>query len=228
MRAGHALQTFKWLVVKDLVCEFRLCRAWPGMLLLGLVLVLLLAMQVDLQAEDKLKVISGLLWLDVFFAGTLVLDRSFTGEREDGCWEALLLYPVPPAVVYFAKVTVSVLALTILECVLVPAIVVFANVPILQRPWPLILVALLANLGYSSVGVLVSTLTARLSQTSSLLALLLLPFLTPVLLSAAEATRLLVAPTWDNQWLRWLQLLASFALLFTTLGMFVFDYAIED
>lgn len=228
MQASHALQAFKWLVVKDLVCEFRLCRAWPGMLLLGLVLVLLLAMQVDLPAEDRLKVVSGLLWLDVFFAGTLVLDRSFTGEREEGCWGTLLLYPVPRTVLFFAKVAVNFLSLFLLECVLTLAVVVFSNVDILQRPGPLLVIALLANLGYSSIGVLVSALTARLSQTSSLLALLLLPLVTPVILSAAEATRLLVALDGDNQWQRWAQLLACFAILFTSLGMLMFDCAIEE
>ena len=228
MQAGHTLRAFKWLVVKDFVSEFRLCRAWPGMLLLGLVLVILLEMQVNLGAHEKQQVVSGLLWLDIFFAGTLMLDRLFGGEREEGCWKSLLLYPVSPTVIFFAKVTVSVIALVLLESVLVPAFMVFSNVPFLNRPAHLVTVALLANLGYSSVGVVVSALTAQLSQRASLLPLLLLPLLTPVILSAAEATRLLVAGDLGEQWWRWVELLGIFAALFTALGVLVFEFVIED
>jgi len=228
MQAGHALKSFWWLVVKDLVSEFRLCRSWPGMLLLGLVLVLLLEMQVDLDMLAKQQVVSGLLWLDVFFAGTLMVERSLAGEREEGCWRSLLLYPVSPTAVFFAKATVTVLALVLLECVLVPAFIVFSNVPLLRRPLCFVTVALLANLGYASVGVVISALTAQLSYRSSLLPLLLLPLMTPVIMSAGAATRFLVAADLDGQWWRWVQLLGCFAVVFTTLGALVFEFVIED
>src|ERR1035438_6366404 len=130
MQTGHALRAYRCLVVKDLVSEFRLGRSWSGMLLLGFVLVLLLEMQIDLGTYEKQQVVSGLLWLDVFFAGTLMVERSLAGEREEGCWRSLLLYPVSPTPVFFAKVTVTALALLLLECVLVPAFIVFSNIPL--------------------------------------------------------------------------------------------------
>lgn len=228
MQPGHALKAFWRLVVKDLVCEFRLCRSWPGMLLLGLVLVLLLEMQVDLGTHEKQQVVSGLLWLDVFFAGTLMVDRLFSGEREEGCWRSLLLYPVSPTAVFFAKATVTILALVLLECVLVPAFIVFSNIPLLRRPLCFLTVALLANLGYASVSVVISALTAQLSHRSSLLPLLLLPLMTPVIMAAAAATRFLVAADLDEQWWRWVQLLGCFAVVFTTLGALVFEFVVED
>jgi heme exporter protein B len=228
MPVSHALKAFRCLVAKDLVSEFRLARSWPGMLLLGLVLVLLLEMQVDLGPQEKQQVVSGLLWLDVFFAGTLIVDRSLAGEREEGCWRSLLLYPISPTAVFFAKTAVIVLALVLLECVLVPAFVVFSNVPLLRRPWGFMMVALLTNLGYASVGVVVSAATAQLSHRGSLLPLLLLPLLAPVLLSAAAATRFLVATHLEDQWWRWVQLLGCFTVLFTALGALIFEFVIEE
>jgi len=228
MQFGHVLKSFRCLVVKDLVCEFRLCRSWPGMILLGLVLVLLLEMQVDLGTREKQQVVSGLLWLDVFFAGTLMVERLLAGEREEGCWTSLSLYPVSPAVVFFAKVTATFLALVLLECVLVPAFVVFSNIPLVQHPFCFVAVALLANLGYASVGIVVSALTAHLSQRKSLLPLLLLPLVTPLILSAGAATRGLVDADLNEQWWCWVQLLACFAVAFTTLGALIFEFVIED
>jgi heme exporter protein B len=228
MPTSHAIRAFLWLVAKDLVTEFRVRRAWPAMLLLGLVLVLLVEIQTDLPTWEKHQVVSGLLWLNVVFAGTLALDRSFASEREEGCWRVLLLYPLPPSVLFLAKMAVSFLALVLLECILIPAFVVFSNTPLLARPLPLLLIACLGNLGIASVGALVSGLTTAFSQRGSLLALLLLPLMTPVILGAAEATRLLVMGDLGERWDCWIQLLAAFAVLFTILGILVFPFALED
>jgi ABC-type transport system involved in cytochrome c biogenesis permease component len=60
------------------------------------------------------------------------------------------------------------------------------------------------------------------------LALLLLPLATPVMLASAEATRLLVLDDVGEQWWRWVQMLAAFVVLFMTMGLLVFEFAIED
>lgn len=227
MRTAQAVRAWQALVLKDLVCELRLGRAGPGMILLGLTLVFLLQTQVDVPGEARRDVAAGLLWLDVFFAGTLVLERSFAGEREEGCWRALLSYPLPPTAVYLAKVAVSVLALAVLEAVLVPALAVFAQVPLLHRPLPLLLVAMLANVGLASVGALVSALTASTAGTRTLLPILLLPLVVPVILAAAGATRALAGDEPAAAW-PWVRVLALFAAAFTSLGVLLFGYLVED
>lgn len=228
MPAGYSLRAFWFMLAKDLVGEFRARRAWPAMLFLGLLLVFLVEMQIDLPREQKQRVICGLLWLDIFFAGTLALERSFASEREEGCWRNLLLYPISPTVILFAKMTVNFVALTLLQAVLLPAFVVISDVPLLARPLPLGLVVLLGNLGFVSVGVVVSALTTQSSQRGGLLALVLLPLLTPILVGAAEATRLAVIGDFGEQWRNWVQLLAAFAIVFMTVGTLVFHLAIED
>jgi len=85
-----------WIIHKDLVSECRARRTWPAMLLLGVVVVLVFAVQMDLPLQERQRVGGGLLWLAIFFAGTLAFDRSFASEREDGCWEGLLSYPLSP------------------------------------------------------------------------------------------------------------------------------------
>jgi ABC-type transport system involved in cytochrome c biogenesis ATPase subunit len=85
--------------------------------------------------------LGGLLWLAVFFAGLTAVDRSFAAEREEGCWEGLKLLPIPPSVVYLAKLAVNFTALTLLECLLIPLFFVLSDVPLLPHlgrccPWP--------------------------------------------------------------------------------------------
>lgn len=217
-----------WLMHKDLVCEYRARRAWPAMLLFGVVVALAFGLQMDLPADQKPRVAGGLLWLAIFFAGMFLVDRSFAAEHEDGCWEGLLLYPVSPAAVYLAKLAVNVVGLAVLEGLLIPLFAVLSDVPLLVHPGAMALVALLGNLGLASVGTLTSALVAGIRRHGSLAALVTLPMVIPVVLAAAEASRLLVEGGLGAAWWRWVQLLGGFALIFTVVGTVLFEFVIEE
>lgn len=225
---ADSTKQFWWLVHKDLRCEWRAPRVAPTMLLLGAALALVITIQVDLPRADRSAVLGGLFWIAAIFAGSVALDRSIATEREHGCWQALRCYPLPPAAIFLAKCTTNFLALLCLDALLVPAFVAFADVPLLNHPLPLAVVLLLGNLGCAAAGTLISALTSGAPQRGGLLALLLLPLLSPVLLGAAQATRLLTAETLAAEWARWAQLLGAFALLFVALGALLFEFVCED
>src|SRR5208283_1701316 len=115
------------------ISECRSLRVWPAMLLLGVVVALMFAMQADLPPDRLRQIVGGLLWLAIFFAGTLALDRSLAAEREDGCWEGLLLYPLSATTIYLAKLAVNVIAMAALQCVLIPLFALLSDVPLLAR-----------------------------------------------------------------------------------------------
>ena len=217
-----------WMISKDLLSECRSLRVWPAMLLLGVVVALMFAMQTDLPPDGLRRIVGGLLWLTIFFAGTLALDRSFAAEREDGCWEGLLCYPVSPTCIYLAKLIVNVVALAALECVLIPLFAILTDVPLLAHPGPVIAVAVLENLGLAAVGTLLSAVANTGRQSSYLLPLLVLPTVIPLVLGAAEATRLAVEHDFGPAWWRWVQLLGAFAIVFTTAGIVLFEFTVEE
>jgi len=217
-----------WMIHKDLISECRARLVWPAMLLLGVVVAVVFSVQMDLLPQQRPRMIGGLLWLAIFFAGMLAIDRSFAAEREQGCWEALRLYPVPPTAVYLAKLAVNVIAVAALQCILIPLFVVLSDVPLLAYPWAMLLVAFLGNLGIAAVGTLLSALTGGIRPNGNLLVLLVLPMVIPVVLAAAEATRLIALGDFGPAWWRWIQLLGAFAVVFVTAGTILFDFAIEE
>jgi heme exporter protein CcmB len=217
-----------WLVLKDLTREVRSMQGWPKTLLIGMVMVLLLATQIDLPAEQQTQLMAGLLWVTIFFSGALALDRTFSGEHDDGCWEALLVYPVAPSALFFAKLVVNLALLTILELTLIPLFVVLTDVPLLARPGFLAIIVGLANVGFAAVGTIIGALTAGLRSRGGLLVVLLLPLTAPVLLSSAEATRIAWTSENDSLSMWWVQLLAVFAVMFTALGATVFGSIMEE
>jgi heme exporter protein B len=217
-----------WLIHKDLTRELRTYRFLPGAFLLGIVLVVLLASQIDLPVEFKEGIAGGLLWSAILFAGTLVLEPSFTYERENGCWETLLLYPATPSVLFLAKMTVNFWSISVLELLLIPLFVALTDVPLLSRPGAMVFIAGLNNLGFAAVGTLVGAATAQLRNRSGLVAALLIPLLIPVVLASASATRLMLTDELDHLWWRWIQLLGLFGIVFAIGGAVLFEYVIED
>ncbi len=217
-----------WIIRKDLVSEWRSRRAWPAMILLGIVVAVVFSVQMDLPSEYKRQMAASLVWVAIFLAAALSLDRSFALERENGCWQALLLYPVSPAAVYLSKLVTNIVWLAALQCVLIPLFVVLADVPLLSRPWALALTALLGNIGIASAGTLLSALATRVHTGTNLTVLLALPIAIPVVLAAAEATRLLAENQIDRSWWDWNVLLASFAAIFVMAGTVLMDFVAEE
>lgn len=219
---------FCWLIHKDLLSEWRAPQVWPTMLLFGIVVALVFNLQMDLPAEYLSRIQGGLLWLAIFFSGMLAVDRSFASEREEGCWQAMLLYPLPPSLVFLAKFAVNFVALSAVQLVLVPLFVVFSGAPLLAHPAALLIVAVLGNLGLAAVGTVMSALTAGVRRNTGLIVLLVLPLSLPVVLGASEATRLIIEGRLDGAWWSWVQLLAAFAVVFVVAASLLFDEVLEE
>jgi heme exporter protein B len=228
MAFPHMTARLWWILWKDLVSECRSRRAWPAMLLLGIVVAFTFAGQMDLPPDEQKRVAGGLVWLAIFLAGMLALERSFASERENGCWQGLRLCPVSSHAIYLAKLAVNVVALAALEGVLIPLFVVLSGVPLLAHPAAMLLVAALGNVALAAAGTLLGALAAGSRNTAHLLPLLLLPMAVPAVLAAAEATRLAMDGQFGTPWWQWTELLAAFAVLFTTIGIMLFDFVIEE
>ncbi len=217
-----------WMVYKDLVSEYRARQVWPAMLMLGALVTFLFSAQLDVVVEGKYRMLGIQAWLAIYFAGVFALHRTFAVEHTDGCWDAMRLYPVSPTWIYTAKLAVNFLALAALQVVVLLLFVILINAPLLDHPWQMALVAVLGNMGIASVGTLLGGLWACTRRGASVLAFLTLPLVTPVILAASEATRLLAENEIGLEWWRWVSFLGVFAVVFVTAGILLFEFLIED
>ena len=106
--------------------------------------------------------------------------------------------------------------------------VILTDVSWFQHPWAIALVVVLGSVGIAAVATLISSLTHGLRQRGVILSLLGLPLLLPLVLSAAEATRLIAENDLGVAWWRWVQLLGAFAAVFTTTGVVLFGFLAEQ
>jgi heme exporter protein B len=217
-----------WIIHKDLTSEIKTGQVWPPLCLYSLLVAVVFSYQMDISPDQRSQIAGSLLWLTTFFAGMLTMERTFVAEREDGCWHALLLYPLSPATIYFAKLAVNIVTLAVMQFILIALLVMISDLPLVNHPWMLLCVAALGNLGIAAVGTLFSALSLNMRRNNSLLSLLVLPVVIPVLIAATQATQQLCESSLSEPLWRWMQLLIVFDVVFVAAGAVLIDFIVEE
>jgi len=212
---------------KDLLVERRSKETLNALLFFALALLFVFQFALDADRERLGAVLPGLLWLAFILSGMLGLGRVFLGERENDCWEGLLLAPGDKSAIYLGKLAGSLVLMFVVEAIVLALFALFFNVdlgPVLPR---LALVIALGTLGFAAMGTLFAALTAQARARELLFPVLLLPVLVPVLLGTVKATEavLLHEPLADVA--HWLKLLAAADVIYLVAGLLTFDFILE-
>ncbi len=173
-------------------------------------------------------VMSGVVWLATLFAAVLSLGRSWAREREGQALAGLLSSPISPSALYAGKVLGLLLFLFLIELLVFPTAALFFSIDLLSVGPELAMIALFATPGIAAAGTLFGSMTVRTSARDLALSIVLLPLLSPVLLTAVAATRALVMDSAGVELGAYLRLLLMFDLTFLAGGLALFGTLIED
>ena len=168
----------------------------------------------------------GVLWVAFTFAGVLGLNRSFALEKDKGCLEGLMLCPVDRDVIYLGKMLGSLTFMLVVEAIILPIFSIFFNLPIFMPK--LILVAVLATVGFVSVGTLFSALAVNTKAREVMLPILFFPIVIPVIIAAVKASGLVLAGEPWGSLSPWLQVIVAFDVIFLVVSSLVFEFIIEE
>ena len=216
-----------WAVIaKDLSAELRSRELLSAMTVFALLVILIFNFALELDAETRSSVTSGVLWATFAFAGTLGLNRSMSMEKDRGCLDGLLLSPVDRSAIYFGKTLGNFVFMLIVEVIVLPIYSVLYNVNLFNPG--LILVMLLGSLGYVVVGTLLSTMTVQTRTRDMLLPILLFPVVIPLFMAAVKASSGFLEGLDFQEIKIWINLLVGFDVIFTAVGFMLFEYVIEE
>jgi heme exporter protein B len=212
---------------KDLLVERRSKETLNALLFFALALLFVFQFALDADRERLAAVLPGLLWLAFILSGMLGLGRVFLGERENDCWEGLLLAPGDKSAIYLGKLAGSLALMFVVEAIVLALFALFFNVDLGPVLPPLALVIALGTLGFAAMGTLFAALTAQARARELLFPVLLLPVLVPVLLGTVKATEavLLREPLGDVA--HWLKLLLAADVIYVVGGLLTFDFILE-
>jgi len=214
------------VAAKDLRLERRSKIGIAQVLPFAVLVLLLFAFALDPDRGVLRQATPGLFWVTVLFSAVLTLQRSFGVEAEDGILDALRLSGMAPAGIYLGKVAALVVQLLALEAVLAFGVAILYDTKFIGIPL-LVAVSITATLGIAGAGAVYGALAARLRSRDTLLPLLLLPLLAPVLISATRGFEVSLEREAVSGW-PWAALLGIFALVYLTLGSFLFRPLLED
>ena len=91
------------IVWKDVLVERRSKETVNAVLFFSVLLLFVFEFTLGADRERLVAVVPGLLWLGILLAALLGLGRSFVLERDNDCWEALLLTPGDKGAVYIGN-----------------------------------------------------------------------------------------------------------------------------
>ena len=212
---------------KDLRIEMRTRDAIGAALVFSLLVMVIFNFALDTNTPEMRRLAAGFFWVAFAFSGTLALNRSFALEKESGAGRALIFAPVDAAGVYLGKFLANAVFLLITQIIVLPAFIIFFDASVVpERWWALVVSFLLGSAGFSAVGTLFSAVASNTRMRELMLPLLFLPVTIPALIAAVETTSFALGAT-DSAGF-WFRLLVVYDVVFITVSLMIFEYALEE
>ncbi|HEY41416.1 MAG TPA: ABC transporter permease [Dehalococcoidia bacterium] len=210
---------------KDILLEIRTKESVTAILVFALLVLVIFNFAFEPETATMNLVAPGILWVAFTFAGVLGLNRVFAIERENSRLAGLLLCPIDPMLIYWGKLLGSFTFMFAIEIIVTPIFLVLLNLPLfLPR---LLLIIVLATLGFTSVGTLFSALANNIRARDIMLPILFLPIVVPVIIAAVEATALVLQSSPWGDMMTWLQIMIAFDIIYLVVATLVFQYVVE-
>ena len=217
-----------WMVAwKDVLSERRSKESLNALVFFSILLLFVFQFALGPERARVETALPGLLWLGFILAGLLAFGRTFLVERENDCWEGLVLSPGDKSAIYLGKLAGNVLLMAVVEAVLLVLFTVFFGLDFTGVLPALSLVLALGTLGLAAVGTLFGAITAQLRARELLFPVLLLPAVVPILLGSVSATQIVILGQPLAEAGAWLKLLAAADLVYLVVGVLTFEFVLE-
>lgn len=217
-----------WAIVwKDIVSELRTKDIVISVLVFAFLVLVVFNFAFEPTSGLVEAVAPGILWVTFSFAGVLNLSRSVGAEKDRGSLDGLMLTPVDRGVIYFGKAVASLLFLLLVEIIVLPIFFILFNLPFQGFP-VLVLIAALGAIGFVTVGTLFSTVAVNTRAREIMLPVLFFPVVSPVIISAVEATSVALKGESLAGLATWLPIMVSFDVIFLVISSLTFEYVLEE
>ncbi|TFH73327.1 heme exporter protein CcmB [Gammaproteobacteria bacterium LSUCC0112] len=179
-------QAFCATLKRDLVIAFKRKNDLLNPIMFFLIVVSLFPLGISPDPVELSKVSAGVVWVSALLASMLSLDNLYRADYEDGSLEQLLLSPQPLYFLVLAKNIAHWLISGLPVVVLSPLLAYMLYLPS-EAYWTLVLTLMIGTPVLSLFGSIGVALTVGLGSRGLILAVIVLPLSTPVLIIGAKA-----------------------------------------
>jgi len=163
------------IAAKDLRVEWRTRTAILGAVVFAALVLVVFNFARDPATVAPAVIAPSVLWVTFTFAAIVALNRAFLLERENSALDGMLLAPVSRGAIFAGKYLANLVFVLVVEAVTFPLFVLFFNVSLGGALPGLLMVTLLATIGFVSVSPVFSAMVVRTRYAELMLPILLLP-----------------------------------------------------
>src|SRR4029078_2296748 len=212
-------------LVKGLRIEWRSLDAIVSMLFFAGLVVVLFSLAFDPRAAVSQGIAGGVLCVATRFASVSALNQAWAREIRHQVMDAQRMTPSSGAQLYFAKVLVNFIFVTIVQIALAPFFFVMYNLHIAGTAWVLALILPLGTWALVANGTFFAALSIRSRNRELLLPLILFPIFMPALMGMVQATGSILTGEGDPT--LWIKLLLGYDIIFTTVSLLLFEVVLH-
>ena len=211
---------------KDILSELRTREIICSVLVFAVLILVIFNFAFDLNPDLIRQIAPGILWVAFAFSGVLALNRTFIPEKEENCLEGLMACPVAREAIYVGKAIGSLFFMLLIEIIILPIFALLFNVAVIQPE--LIVVTLLATVGFVAVGTIFSALAVNTRAREMVLPILFLPVVSPIIIASVKASAIsLAGQSWRDMTI-WLAIIIVFDIIYLTVPVLVFPFVVEE
>ncbi len=216
------------LLKKEFLIEFRSKEILSSMILFGISVVLMYSLAFNQSPEIFGKFAPGFVWITSLFIAVLGLYRSYTLEKEFDAYGLLLSSPVKRSNIFISKWVSGFIFITLAQVVIFPVFFLFTGLGFPSNWMVWMGTIILVNTGISAQGSFIAGLVMRVRVGEVLLPVLFFPLVCPQLIAAVKMTSAIMNNLDFSFWIIWLQISITFAVVFGTAGILIFEYFVEE
>ena len=179
-----------WILVqRDLLMAWRRSSDIFSVVMFFVLAVVLFPLGVGPELDTLRKIAPGIIWVAALLAAMLSLDQLFQSDADDGSLDLLLLAPIPLETIVIAKCCAHWMVTGLPLILVAPILGILLNLPL--SGFAVMMVTLIISTPtISLLGSVGAALTIGARRGGVLVALLILPLLTPILIMSANAVDL--------------------------------------
>ncbi len=229
MRSGDARRWFRSvraIFLKDLQSELRTRYAVSALVMFVVITTAIIMFSLGQESAPP-EVLSGMLWVVIFFGAMSGLSRTFVMEEERGTAMTLQLL-APPSAVYFGKLLFNLVLVLALNIFTVLLYLFLINGFVIRSGDVLALTILLGSFGFASAATVIAAIIARANTKGTLYPVLSFPIVLPLLIAVIDATRSAAAGAAPGEMGGVFRFLISYTVVLTTLSYVLFAYIWKD
>ncbi len=212
-----------WTVfLKDLRSELRTRYALNALLMFVITTLSVILFSIGNENVSP-EILSGVLWIIIFFSSMSGLSRTFVSEEERGTVLTLQLM-ARPMTIYIGKLLFNLVLLLGLNLFTVTLYLLFIGNFQIGNYAIFIPTMLLGTIGLASASTIIAAIIAKANTRGTLYPVLSFPILLPLLLTVINATKLAAdgAPTGDAS--GEFQVLITYSVVVTAVSYIVFEF----